>query len=52
MRISVLLIREQNPKQLVKEGVYSNKVKTTLKLLSPAGKLSGDILFLLFADWA
>jgi len=52
IRISALLIREQNLKQLVKEGVYSDEVKTTLKLLSPAGKLLGDILFLLFADWA
>ena len=51
-RISVLSIRKQNLKQLVKEEVYSDEVKTTLKLLSPASKLSEDILFLLFADWA
>ena len=42
------MIREQNLKQLVKEEVYSDEVKTALKLLSPVGKLLGDILFLLF----
>jgi hypothetical protein len=49
-RVSALSMREQNLRQLIKEGIYSNEVKAALNLLSPAGKVPGDVLFFTFAN--